>query len=56
MLNDNPNVSIELGAHTDLKGSEQYNLRLSDRRARSVVDYLIKSGINPDRLQPKGYG
>ena len=56
MLNDNPNVSIELGAHTDLKGSEQYNLRLSDRRARSVVDYLIKSDINPDRLQPKGYG
>ena len=56
MLNDNPNVSIELGAHTDMKGSEQYNQRLSDRRAQSVVDYLIKSGIDPRRLQPKGYG
>ncbi len=56
LLNDNPNVSIELGAHTDSKGSESYNLRLSDRRAHSVVDYLIQSGIHPDRLQPKGYG
>ncbi len=56
LLNDNPNVSIELGAHTDLKGSDEYNLRLSDRRAHSVVDYLIKSGIDPDRLQAKGYG
>ena len=44
------------GAHTDMKGSEQYNQRLSDRRAQSVVDYLIKSGIDPRRLQPKGYG
>ncbi len=56
LLNDNPNVSIELSAHTDSKGSEEYNLRLSDRRARSVVDYLIQSGIDPARLQPKGYG
>ena len=56
MLDDNPNVTIELGAHTDLKGSDQYNLRLSERRAQSVVDYLIKSGIDPRRLQPKGYG
>ena len=41
MLNDNPNVTIELGAHTDRKGSEQYNERLAQRRAQSVVDYLI---------------
>ena len=53
MLNDNPNVSIELGAHTDMKGSEQYNQRLSDRRAQSVVDYLIKSGIDPAACNPK---
>ncbi len=56
LLNDNPNVSLEVGALTDSKGSDEYNLRLSDRRARSVVDYLIQSGINPERLQPKGYG
>ena len=56
MLDDNPNVSIELAAHTDYKGKDQYNLRLSERRAQSVVDYLIKAGIDPRRLQPKGYG
>lgn len=56
MLNDNPNVTIELQAHTDMKGSESYNLNLSERRARSVVDYLISCGIASDRLTPKGYG
>lgn len=56
MLNDNPNITIELGAHTDLKGSDEYNLKLSDRRAQSVVDYLIKTGIEPERLTAKGYG
>lgn len=56
MLNDNPNVTIELGAHTDRKGSEQYNERLAQRRAQSVVDYLIAGGIDQDRLEAKGYG
>ena len=56
MLNDNPNVTIELGAHTDRKGSEQYNERLAQRRAQSVVDYLIAGGIAQDRLEAKGYG
>ena len=56
MLNDNPNVTIELGAHTDRKGSEQYNERLAQRRAQSVVDYLIAGGIKADRLEAKGYG
>lgn len=56
MLNDNPNVTIELGAHTDRKGSEQYNERLAQRRAQSVVDYLIAGGISKDRLEAKGYG
>lgn len=56
LLNDNPNVTIELAAHTDLKGSDEYNLKLSERRAKSVVDYLIKGGIAADRLTPKGYG
>ncbi|MDY4551539.1 MAG: OmpA family protein [Parabacteroides sp.] len=56
MLNDNPNVTIELGAHTDRKGSDQYNEKLAQRRAQSVVDYLIAGGIQPDRLEAKGYG
>ena len=56
MLNDNPNVTIELGAHTDRKGSDQYNERLAGRRAQSVVDYLIAGGIKADRLEAKGYG
>ncbi|WP_278705762.1 OmpA family protein [Parabacteroides goldsteinii] len=56
MLNDNPNVTIELGAHTDRKGSDQYNERLAQRRAQSGVDYLIAGGIEKERLEAKGYG
>ena len=56
MLTDNPNVTIELGAHTDRKGSDQYNERLAQRRAQSVVDYLIAGGIDKERLEAKGYG
>lgn len=56
MLEDNPNVTIELLAHTDRKGSEEYNINLSQRRAQSVVDYLIKGGIEEERLTPAGYG
>ena len=56
MLNDNPNVTIELRSHTDRKGTEQYNERLAQRRAQSVVDYLSAGGIAADRLEAKGYG
>ncbi len=56
MLNDNPNVTIELGAHTDRKGTVEYNERLAQRRAQAVVDYLIAGGIASDRLEAKGYG
>ena len=56
MLEDNPNVTIELSAHTDRIGSETYNDNLSQRRAQSVVDYLILGGIESDRLVAKGYG
>lgn len=56
MLNDNPNVTIELGAHTDRKGTDRYNERLAQRRAQSVVDYLIAGGIAKERLEAKGYG
>ncbi|MDR1370450.1 MAG: OmpA family protein [Dysgonamonadaceae bacterium] len=55
MLNDNPNVTIELSAHTDRKGSEKYNQDLSQRRAQSVVDYLIRGGIDKERLTAVGY-
>jgi peptidoglycan-associated lipoprotein len=56
MLEVNPNVTIELSAHTDRKGSEAYNDDLSLRRAQSVVDYLISKGIVADRLVAAGYG
>lgn len=55
-LRENPEVSIEMSSHTDRVGSEEYNLRLSDRRAKSVVDYLIEAGIDPRRLSWHGYG
>ena len=56
MLNDNPNITIELAAHTDRKGSVEYNEGLAQRRAQSVVDFLIAGGIDKGRLEPKGYG
>ena len=56
LLNDNPNITIEIGAHTDKVGSAEGNLLLSGRRAESVVDYLINGGIEADRLTAKGYG
>ena len=56
LLRDNPNVTIEMASHTDRKGTDEYNLDLSHRRAKSVIDYLIEAGINPDRLQHQGYG
>lgn len=56
MLADNPNVTVEMGSHTDRKGSNEYNDRLSERRAKSVVDYLIAAGVDPRRLTWKGYG
>ena len=56
LLNENPNVTIELSAHCDYKGSAAYNKQLSQRRAESVVKYLIEKGIAHDRLTPVGYG
>jgi outer membrane protein OmpA-like peptidoglycan-associated protein len=56
MMNENPNITIELSSHTDYKGSDQYNEGLSQRRAESVVSYLIEHGVPSDRLTPKGYG
>ena len=56
LLNENPNVTIELSAHCDYKGSAEYNKLLSQRRAESVVQYLTQKGIARDRLSPVGYG
>ena len=56
LLQENPNVTIELSAHCDYKGSAEYNKRLSQRRAEAVVAYLIEHGIEQERLTPVGYG
>lgn len=56
VLRDNPNVTIEMASHTDRWGTEEYNIDLSARRAKSVIDYLISVGIEPQRLQSQGYG
>ena len=56
LLNDNPNITIELAAHTDLVGQNKANQELSLRRAQTVVDYLIRNGIEQERLTAVGYG
>jgi len=56
ILNVNPGIVVELSSHTDSKGENLYNEKLSQRRAESVVKYLKKAGISKDRLVPKGYG
>lgn len=55
-LSDNPQMNLELGAHTDARASGAYNLKLSQRRAESAVKYIIQRGISNDRIQPRGYG
>ncbi len=56
ILNDNPEIKIELSSHTDSVASVEYNMELSQRRAESAVNYLIQQGIAPDRMIAKGYG
>ena len=56
LLKENPNVTIEMSAHCDYRGPEEYNQKLSQRRAESVVRYLIQHGIEAQRLSPVGYG
>jgi outer membrane protein OmpA-like peptidoglycan-associated protein len=55
-LNANPDKKIELSAHTDMRGSAEYNMRLSQRRANSAVSYIISKGIDAARVTAKGYG
>lgn len=56
MMDENPNITIELGAHCDYRGNDQYNQRLAQRRAESVVKYMIGRGVKSDRLTAVGYG
>jgi outer membrane protein OmpA-like peptidoglycan-associated protein len=55
-LNEHPEISIELSSHADCRGSDDYNLRLTSKRAKSAVDYIIKKGIGSFRIKSKGYG
>ncbi|WP_034256631.1 OmpA family protein [Adhaeribacter aquaticus] len=55
-LRDNPKITIELSSHTDVRGKDAYNMDLSERRARSAVEYIISKGIEPARITAKGYG
>jgi outer membrane protein OmpA-like peptidoglycan-associated protein len=56
ILLENPDIIVEIGSHTDARGSDQYNITLSQKRAESVVNYLISKKIEPRRLRAKGYG
>lgn len=56
MMENNPHITIELAAHCDYRGNDEYNLKLSQKRAEAVVDYLIQHGVKKDRLTPVGYG
>ncbi|RMG74686.1 MAG: hypothetical protein D6722_02160 [Bacteroidetes bacterium] len=56
ILNDNPNIIIQMGSHTDTNGTDAYNKRLSENRAKAVVKYLADNGISPSRLSWFGFG
>lgn len=56
ILKDNPTLKIELGSHTDAQGTDAYNIKLSQNRAQSAVDYIISKGIDASRITAKGYG
>lgn len=56
LLNENPKISIEMGAHTDSRGTDEYNNTLSHNRAKSVMDYILAKGIAPERITSHGYG
>ncbi len=56
IMNDNPDIFIELGSHTDARAEDDYNMDLSQRRAKSAVEYIIRQGISADRIVAKGYG
>ena len=56
LLQENPSIVIEMSAHTDSRGSDEYNITLSGNRARSVMEYILSKGIDPARITSQGYG
>ena len=56
VMNEYPQLLIEAGSHTDSRGKDKYNMDLSERRAKSTVDYIVSRGISLDRITYKGYG
>ena len=56
ILKDNPTLKLELSSHTDIRAADAYNIRLSQNRAKSAVDYIVSQGVTSDRLVAKGYG
>ncbi|HEX8516728.1 MAG TPA: OmpA family protein [Bacteroidia bacterium] len=56
LLNNNPQINVELRSHTDARAEDNYNTELSEKRAKAAVEYLVKKGIDPNRLKWKGYG
>lgn len=56
IMKDNPNIKIELGSHTDSRGTAEYNMSLSDRRAKASAAYIVSKGISASRIKGKGYG
>ncbi|WP_370634731.1 OmpA family protein [Cesiribacter sp. SM1] len=56
MLNENPDMVVEISGHTDNVGGKEYNKQLSQRRAQAVVDYVVQKGISKSRVSAKGYG
>ncbi|MRT93190.1 OmpA family protein [Ancylomarina sp. 16SWW S1-10-2] len=56
IMNANPSLKIEISSHTDSRGSDSYNMALSERRAESAANFILSRGISPDRIVAKGYG
>lgn len=56
LMSENPKLRIEIASYTDSNGSEKYNQELSEKRSKAVVDYLVSKGLDPTRLESKGYG
>ena len=56
ILKNNSGISVEIRSHTDAQGASNFNLKLSEKRAKAVYDYLVQSGISKSRLKLKGYG
>ncbi|TKG95348.1 hypothetical protein EYV94_07850 [Puteibacter caeruleilacunae] len=56
IMNDNPELTFEMGSHTDCRGSDKYNMRLSEKRAESIIAYIVERGIDRRRIKSKGYG